>query len=80
MIGVADAHHIRSGPTRASSKRDGPMAVIEAQGIWKTFERNVTVRDVSIALEAGQVLGMVGPNGAGKTTTIRMLLRALVRG
>ena len=50
------------------------MAVVEAHGIWKTFEQNVAVRDVSFALEPGQVLGMVGTNGAGKTTTIRMLL------
>ena len=50
------------------------MAVVEARGIWKTFGQNVAVRDVSFALEPGQVLGMVGPNGAGKTTTIRMLL------
>ena len=74
MIEVAEARRIRSGPMRASSKRESPMAVVEAQGIWKTFERNVAVRDVSFALEPGQVLGMVGPNGAGKTTTIRMLL------
>ena len=74
MIEVAEADHIRSGPKTASSKRDVPMAVVEARGIWKTFGQNVAVRDVSFALEPGQVLGMVGPNGAGKTTTIRMLL------
>ncbi len=50
------------------------MAVAEARGIWKTFGDRTVVHDVSLDVDAGQVLGLVGPNGAGKTTTIRMLL------
>ncbi|GAA1487655.1 ABC transporter ATP-binding protein [Brachybacterium sacelli] len=35
------------------------------------------IRDLSLSLHAGSVLGLVGPNGAGKTTTIRALLGLL---
>jgi ABC-2 type transport system ATP-binding protein len=47
--------------------------VIDMQGAWKTY-RFFQMRDVTLRLEAGQILGFVGPNGAGKTTTIRMLM------
>lgn len=33
----------------------------------------VAVHDVSLTLEAGQVLALLGPNGAGKTTTVKMI-------
>jgi len=32
------------------------------------------VRDLSISLDPGEVIGLLGPNGAGKTTTIRMIM------
>ncbi len=50
------------------------MAIAEAKGIWKRFDKTDVVQDVTFAVEPGVVLGIVGPNGAGKTTTIRMLL------
>ena len=59
---------------RASSKKSRGTAIVEAQGINKTFGDRAAVEDVSFAVESGEILGMVGPNGAGKTTTIRMLL------
>jgi ABC-type multidrug transport system ATPase subunit len=38
----------------------------------------VAVRDLTFAVERGEVFGFLGPNGAGKTTTIRMLMGILV--
>lgn len=39
----------------------------------KSFGQTRAVRDLSFALEPGQITGLLGPNGAGKTTTIRMI-------
>ncbi|MEA3400258.1 MAG: ABC transporter ATP-binding protein [Armatimonadota bacterium] len=36
--------------------------------------RQVGVRDLSLAVEEGQIYGLVGPNGSGKTTTLKLLL------
>ena len=49
------------------------MATIEAHGLTKAFGERVAVRDLTLGVEEGEVLGLLGPNGAGKTTTIRML-------
>jgi ABC-type glutathione transport system ATPase component len=57
--------------------------LLDARGLSKTFSggrgrsRRVVraVQDVSIAIEAGQTLGLVGESGSGKSTTGRILLR-----
>jgi len=49
------------------------MAIIETFGLSRHFGRTAAVEDLTLAVEAGEVLGFLGPNGAGKTTTIRML-------
>ena len=52
--------------------------IVQATGLTKNFGKLVAVRDLSLAIPAGEVFGFLGPNGAGKTTTIRMLI-GLVR-
>src|SRR5215216_8155491 len=52
--------------------------IVQADGLTKSFGKLIAVRDVSLAIRAGEVFGFLGPNGAGKTTTIRMLI-GLVR-
>ena len=42
-------------------------------GLGRRFGDRWAVRDVSIEISPGEILGLLGPNGAGKTTTIRML-------
>ena len=49
------------------------MVIIETFGLSRHFGKTTAVDDVTLAVEAGEVLGFLGPNGAGKTTTIRML-------
>mgnify|MGYP000854688625 CR=1 FL=1 len=50
------------------------MSMVEAVQLVKHFGATPAVRDVSFAVEPGEIFGLLGPNGAGKTTTIRMLL------
>ncbi len=47
--------------------------MIEVQGLTKLYGEFVAVNELSFAVRAGEVLGLVGPNGAGKTTTLRCL-------
>ncbi len=49
------------------------MTVIEAQDLHKRYEERVAVRDVSYAVEEGEIFGILGPNGAGRTTTVEMI-------
>ena len=43
-------------------------------GLAKTFGKRQVVRDVSISLQRGEVVGLLGPNGAGKTTCFYMIM------
>ena len=48
-------------------------AVLAGHELGKRLGRRTIVEGVSVAVAAGEVVGLVGPNGAGKTTSLRML-------
>ena len=50
-----------------------PTPLIVAEGLRKSYGDTEAVREVSLSVPAGSILGVLGPNGAGKTTTVRML-------
>ena len=49
------------------------MSVVIVRGISKTFDGKVAVKEVSLDLREGEVLGIVGPSGSGKTTLLRLI-------
>ena len=55
-----------------------PASRLEADGLQKSFGARQVVKDIHLAVGAGEVVGLLGPNGAGKTTTFYMVV-GLVR-
>jgi ABC-2 type transport system ATP-binding protein len=49
------------------------MAIIDIQGLTKSFGAIQAVAGIDLQIEQGEIFGLLGPNGAGKTTTIGML-------
>jgi len=47
---------------------------LRTEKLVKAFKRRVVVSDLSVSLDAGEVVGLLGPNGAGKTTAFYMIL------
>jgi ABC-2 type transport system ATP-binding protein len=47
-------------------------AVIQASGLGKAYRRTWALRDCTLVIPEGHVVGLVGPNGAGKTTLLRL--------
>jgi lipopolysaccharide export system ATP-binding protein len=56
----------------------GGGSVLQCKGLNKAFKRRRVVRDVTLKLAQGEVIGLLGPNGAGKTTTF-YLITGLIR-
>ena len=52
---------------------EGRVPVLELANISKHFGAIQAVNDVSLSLEAGEVVGLMGDNGAGKSTLVKMI-------
>lgn len=50
------------------------MPTLIAEHLAKSYKNRTVVKDVSLRVESGQVIGLLGPNGAGKTTTFYMIV------
>jgi lipopolysaccharide export system ATP-binding protein len=68
---VNDSDAIATPPAAATSR-------LQAERLRKSYGPRVVVKDVHLAVSAGEVVGLLGPNGAGKTTTFYMVV-GLVR-
>ncbi|MDM7892427.1 ATP-binding cassette domain-containing protein [Curtobacterium caseinilyticum] len=52
----------------------GGAAILDGVGLSRSFDGMPAVEDVSVAVRAGRVTGVIGASGSGKTTVARMLL------
>ena len=50
------------------------MSTLTIQNLRKSYKKNIVVKNVSLKIESGQIVGLLGPNGAGKTTTFYMIV------
>jgi len=47
---------------------------LRAEKLTKRFKKRTVVKDVSLEVQTGEVVGLLGPNGAGKTTSFHMIV------
>ena len=50
------------------------MTTLTIQNLRKSYKKNIVVKNVSLEISSGQIVGLLGPNGAGKTTTFYMIV------
>lgn len=53
---------------------DSDQKILFSQGLYKKYKKRFVVKNVSIEVRQGEVVGLLGPNGAGKTTTFYMIV------
>ncbi|TAJ52458.1 MAG: ATP-binding cassette domain-containing protein, partial [Chitinophagaceae bacterium] len=47
---------------------------IHTKDLFKSYKGRTVVRNVSVTVKQGEIVGLLGPNGAGKTTTFYMVV------
>jgi lipopolysaccharide export system ATP-binding protein len=50
------------------------MSLLEAKNLAKRYKGREVVKDVSLEIKSGEIVGLLGPNGAGKTTCFYMIV------
>jgi lipopolysaccharide export system ATP-binding protein len=50
------------------------MSLLSVQNLSKKYRKRQVVKDVSLTVNTGEIVGLLGPNGAGKTTSFHMVV------
>lgn len=50
------------------------MNVLRARSLKKSYKARTVVRDISLEIHTGEIIGLLGPNGAGKTTCFYLIV------
>jgi lipopolysaccharide export system ATP-binding protein len=61
-------------PDRPDAPPAADSHVLKAEGLKKRYRARTVVKDVSLEVRSGEVIGLLGPNGAGKTTCFYMMV------
>lgn len=56
-----------------SRRLEGVTAILEINGLSKSFGGLQAIKDVSISIEIGEIRGLIGPNGSGKSTLFNLI-------
>jgi lipopolysaccharide export system ATP-binding protein len=74
--GKAALRDVREEPAALELVPDAPEHRVElrAESLRKRYRSRVVVKDVSLEVRNGEVIGLLGPNGAGKTTCFYMMV------
>ena len=63
----------QSSPESASITKANRI-VLRAENLVKLYKKRAVVKNVSVEVQQGEIVGLLGPNGAGKTTTFYMIV------
>ena len=75
---MSDAPQVAAEGQRATQPAGKIGVRLEAHHLQKSYGNRMVVKDISLAVGEGEVVGLLGPNGAGKTTSFYILV-GLVR-
>ena len=70
---AAPAPAARAKAVAAPAAAPGTPADLDCRNVWKSFGGIQALSGVSLAVGAGEIVGLVGPNGSGKTTLINVI-------
>jgi len=65
---------MQAEPSPVDAAARSGCSLLEAHHLLKRFKKRTVVRDVSMSVRAGEIVGLLGPNGAGKTTSFYMMV------
>jgi lipopolysaccharide export system ATP-binding protein len=66
-----------AAPAHPAGRESAATSCLVARGLKKAYGSRVVVKDVSLSVDKGEVVGLLGPNGAGKTTSFYILVGLL---
>jgi lipopolysaccharide export system ATP-binding protein len=74
---VKSEHGVLAQAAGSASAAAQPLRQLKATGLQKAYGARKVVKDVSLSVNQGEVVGLLGPNGAGKTTSFYMIVGLL---
>jgi lipopolysaccharide export system ATP-binding protein len=74
MTEPEEPKHSTNGVVIEANAPGKEVSMLRAEHLVKSYKKRRVVRDVSLVVRQGEVVGLLGPNGAGKTTTFYMIV------